>query len=217
MTSNMKSFSIDFILNNKEEKTSPILIRPRPCIDSSIRSLSMPCPIKPPNLLTPPLTNPSSFGLKVGFLNSSYPTNSPTAFSPSSHSSHSYSPTAYPSYPYHYQVPIQAEQYFKCPYEHCNKSFNKKANLKSHMQTHSGARPYACSHCSMAFTRKHDLKRHLISIHSILKPYKCIFCPASFSRMGSIKRHLLSDTTTTNHPSDAYQQYIRSSRINLLQ
>jgi uncharacterized Zn-finger protein len=112
------------------------------------------------------------------------------------------------------QSQSQSEPCFKCPYENCNKSFSKKPNLKSHLVTHSGERPFACRQCAMAFTRKHDLKRHLISIHSISKPYKCIFCPASFYRMGSVKQHLLN-IKTTDHPIDAYPQYIRYSKTSL--
>ena len=40
----------------------------------------------------------------------------------------------------------------KCPY--CDKSF---VNLKEHIRTHTGERPYQCPHCEKAFTEQSSL------------------------------------------------------------
>jgi uncharacterized Zn-finger protein len=214
MSETIKPFSIDFIINN-EEHTSPIPFGPRQIklgldlqaqnqSDSNfgsdaevLNSASLPTDFSNSDQTVHPVHQLSLFSLPSQPL------------SPNAHSNQLNSPPLHES-----QSQSQSESCFKCPFENCNKSFSKKPNLKSHLVSHSGVRPYGCQQCGMPFMRKHDLKRHLISIHSISKPYKCIFCPASFSRMGSIKQHLLN-ATTTNHPIDAYQQYISFSKTSL--
>lgn len=50
---------------------------------------------------------------------------------------------------------------YKCHFPSCDKVFERYHNLKSHVRTHSGDRPFVCSTCSMRFSRNHDLKRYL--------------------------------------------------------
>ncbi|KAF0382450.1 putative Metallothionein expression activator [Gigaspora margarita] len=77
---------------------------------------------------------------------------------------------------------------YACLYPHCNKSFARLYNLKSHQRTHSTDRPFKCSSCETAFARNHDLKRHQ-KIHENTKPYKCLGCKKLFSRLDALKRH----------------------------
>lgn len=49
---------------------------------------------------------------------------------------------------------------FPCPLPDCGKRFTRKINLKGHIRSHFGERPYACSSCGKAFTRVNDCKRH---------------------------------------------------------
>ncbi|KAF9992273.1 hypothetical protein BGZ65_012452, partial [Modicella reniformis] len=66
-----------------------------------------------------------------------------------------------------------------CPEPDCDKSFSRLFNLRSHMRTHSKARPFVCESCNFAFSRRHDRDRHAKK-HLSEKPYKCIVCEATF-------------------------------------
>lgn len=79
-----------------------------------------------------------------------------------------------------------------CMYEDCGRSFGRKENIKSHVQTHLGDRQYRCIHCGNTFVRQHDLKRHA-KIHSGIKPYPCD-CGRSFARHDALTRHRQRNT-----------------------
>lgn len=77
---------------------------------------------------------------------------------------------------------------FVCLFEGCGrKGFQRRENVRSHVQTHLGDRQYKCLHCSKTFVRPHDLKRHA-KIHSGVKPYDCL-CGQTFVRMDALTRH----------------------------
>lgn len=79
-----------------------------------------------------------------------------------------------------------------CPEPDCDKSFSRLFNLRSHMRTHSKARPFVCESCNFAFSRRHDRDRHAKK-HLSEKPYKCIVCEATFVRQDALVRHLRVD------------------------
>lgn len=79
-----------------------------------------------------------------------------------------------------------------CTYQECNRSFGRKENIKSHVQTHLGDRQYRCMCCGNTFVRQHDLKRHA-KIHSGIKPYPCA-CGRSFARHDALTRHRQRNT-----------------------
>ncbi|QDS71727.1 hypothetical protein FKW77_008702 [Venturia effusa] len=77
---------------------------------------------------------------------------------------------------------------FRCLFDGCNKAgFQRRENVRSHVQTHLGDRPYMCIHCKKTFVRPHDLKRHA-KIHSGVKPYQCP-CGQEFVRQDALTRH----------------------------
>merc|ERR1719225_359658 len=46
----------------------------------------------------------------------------------------------------------------------CNRGFLNKSNIKVHLRTHTGEKPFGCEHCSKAFRQKAHLLKPM-SIH----------------------------------------------------
>lgn len=79
-----------------------------------------------------------------------------------------------------------------CIFPGCTRTFGRKENIKSHVQTHLGDRQFICSVCGNDFVRQHDLKRHA-KIHSGVKPYTCP-CGRTFARHDALTRHRQRNT-----------------------
>lgn len=75
---------------------------------------------------------------------------------------------------------------FEC--EICMKRFRKKVDLRSHMVTHSDARPYKCKECMKTFKRKSNLRAHKVTHNPDLYP-QCDVCGKRFTSRACFSQH----------------------------
>ncbi|VDN43467.1 unnamed protein product [Gongylonema pulchrum] len=60
--------------------------------------------------------------------------------------------------------------------------------MNTHMQVHSGERPFTCGVCSRGFTEAGSCRRHMKQ-HTGERPHTCEFCNKIFFRVDALKRH----------------------------
>ncbi|KAF2495255.1 hypothetical protein BU16DRAFT_385217 [Lophium mytilinum] len=98
---------------------------------------------------------------------------------------------------------------WSCLYPECDKTFGRRENIRSHVQTHLGDRQFRCNGCGKCFVRQHDLKRHS-KIHTGTKPYKCP-CSAGFARQDALTRHRQRGMCVGGFP-DAIRREVKRGR-----
>ncbi|EGT35495.1 hypothetical protein CAEBREN_07377 [Caenorhabditis brenneri] len=77
---------------------------------------------------------------------------------------------------------------FGCPQEGCSWIFSRSDELRRHMRTHTGVKPYPCKICNRLFSRSDHLITHNRT-HTGEKPFVCDICGRRFARSDEKKRH----------------------------
>ena len=75
---------------------------------------------------------------------------------------------------------------FGCPF--CDKIAKTKQNMKYHIRTHTGERPFVCKICKLAFSAESSLKRHVL-LHTGAT-FPCEFCDFSAKRKDHLFTHI---------------------------
>ena len=86
--------------------------------------------------------------------------------------------------------PRKPRKFSICPFESCQKKFNREFNLKEHIRIHDPNRSkgFCCKLCNECFFSSSVLSRHIASIHKGEKFY-CKSSGKSFNRKDALHRH----------------------------
>ncbi|KAF6018171.1 hypothetical protein EB796_023510 [Bugula neritina] len=76
--------------------------------------------------------------------------------------------------------------------------FCSTEELRLHVLTHTGLKPYLCSECGKCFSRQQTLKNHMKQHSCDVTVYSCEWCPDAFTSAQALSRHKMSHKSGTD-------------------
>jgi len=78
----------------------------------------------------------------------------------------------------------------KCSFPECDYATEVTRNMRNHLLTHKGEKPYKCNQCDFAFITPANLRNHVNSKHTKEKPHACKHCGEKFSSSSARRQHV---------------------------
>lgn len=89
-----------------------------------------------------------------------------------------------------HQRKVHSQGKAKYPCSDCDKSFNRKQNLKCHRLKEHEGRGFRCNTCSKLFLTSQSLRHHR-KTHESAPEAKCIFCDKAFNQERYMREHAM--------------------------
>ena len=83
----------------------------------------------------------------------------------------------------------------------CDKPFEQKSELKSHMEWHAKERPFRCDICDARLANQAGLNRHIKRMHDKVQPYSCKECGKGYYEKHDLVRHMKAHERASQVPN----------------
>ena len=110
----------------------------------------------------------------------------------------------------HMKTHSHREKSFECT--HCSKRFVSNADLKTHMRSHTGIKPFQCE-CGKSYYQRSLLVDHIRRQHTNDRPVQCQFCDESFFSNYQRKEHERKHTGEKPYKCNDCEMTFRTSSI----